>query len=152
MGETELVLEFTMEAWKSAVRVVRGESLEQALARAGGRATAIDFAGIGGTKTWIGTVKMDAGAVTGAHHHGRHEVAIYITAGFLEIRWGDRLEYSAEVGPGDFAYFEPFVPHQERNPSGKESVAYIAIRSDNERIVVPLDVAPVEPPEEMFAD
>src|SRR5262249_19647374 len=80
MGETELVLEFTMEAWKSAVRVVRGESLEQALARAGGRATAIDFAGIGGTKTWIGTVKMPAGAVTGAHHHGRHEVAIYITA------------------------------------------------------------------------
>lgn len=141
-----------MEKWKSAVRVVRGKSLEQAIVRTGGRATAIDFAGIGGTKTWIGAVRMQPGGVTGAHHHGRHEVAIYITAGRLEIRWGDRLDYSAEVGPGDFAYFEPFVPHQERNPSERESTTYLAIRSDNERIVVPLDAAPIEPPEEMFAD
>ncbi|HLX23135.1 MAG TPA: cupin domain-containing protein [Usitatibacter sp.] len=141
-----------MEKWKTGVRVVRGASLEKALARAGGRATAIDFAGIGGTKTWIGAVKMPADAVTGAHHHGRHEVAIYMTSGRLEIRWGDRLDYCAEIGPGDFAYFEPFVPHQERNLSRKEAAAYLAIRSDNERIVVPLDVAPIEPPEEMFAD
>jgi uncharacterized RmlC-like cupin family protein len=141
-----------MEKWKTAVKVVRGESLEQAIVRTGGRATAIDFAGVGGTKTWIGAVKMQAGGVTGAHHHGRHEVAIYMTGGYLEVRWGDRLEYSAEVKPGDFVYFEPFVPHQERNMSRKEPAAYLAIRSDNERIVVPLDVAPVEPPEEMFAD
>lgn len=140
-----------MEKWKSAVKVVRGKSLEPVIARSAGRATAIDFAGIGGTKTWIGAVKMPPGAVTGAHHHGRHEVAIYITGGHLEIRWGDRLDYSAEVGPGDFVYFEPFVPHQERNVSRRDSVAYLAIRSDNERIAVPLDAAPVEPPEEMFA-
>jgi uncharacterized RmlC-like cupin family protein len=141
-----------MEKWKSAVKVVRGDSLEQVIARSGGRATAVEFAGLGGTKTWIGVVKMPAGGVTGAHHHGRHEVAIYVTSGGLEIRWGDRLEYSAEVGPGDFASFEPFVPHQERNLSEKHLAAYLAIRSDNERIAVPLDVAPVEPPEEMFAD
>jgi uncharacterized RmlC-like cupin family protein len=141
-----------MEKWKSAVKVVRGESLERAIVRTGGRATAIDFAGIGGTKTWIGAVKRPAGGVTGAHHHGRHEVAIYITAGYLEIRWGDRLDYSAEVGPGDLVYFEPFVPHQESNLSRKDPATYLAIRSDNERIAVPLDVAPVEPPEEMFAD
>jgi len=35
--------------------------------------------------------------------------------------------------------------------SRRDSVTYLAIRSDNERIAVPLDVAPVEPPEEMFA-
>jgi len=141
-----------MEKWKSAVKVVRGESLDRAIAKSGGRATAIDFAGIGGTKTWIGAVKMAPDGVTGAHHHGRHEVAICMTSGRLEIRWGDRLEYSAELERGDFAYFEPFVPHQERNPSAMETAAYLAIRSDNERIAVPLDVAPVEPPEQLFAD
>jgi len=141
-----------MGNWKAAVKVVRGSSLEQAMLRSGGRATAADFTGVGGSKTWIGTVKMAPGAATGAHHHGRHEVAIYITSGRLEVRWGDRLEYSAEVGVGDFVYFHPFVPHQERNPSETEPAAYLAIRSDNERIAVGLDVAPVEPPETMFAE
>jgi uncharacterized RmlC-like cupin family protein len=139
-----------MADWQSAVRVVRGTSLEQAMAQSGGRATAIDFTGAGGDKTWIGTVTMPPDALTGAHTHGRHEVAIYITRGRLEIRWGDRLEYATVVGAGDFAYFEPHVPHQERNASEKEPAGYLAIRSDNERIVVGLDVAPVSHPEVMY--
>ena len=139
-----------MADWESAVKVVRGTSLEQAMAHSGGRATAFDFTGAGGDKTWIGAVTMQPGGITGAHTHGRHEVAICITRGRLEIRWGDRLEYLAELGAGDFAYFEPHVPHQERNPSGKEPAGYLAIRSDNERIVVGLDVAPVAHPEVMF--
>jgi uncharacterized RmlC-like cupin family protein len=136
-----------MANWRPAVKVVRGTSLEQAMAQSGGRATAVEFAGIGGQKTWIGTVTMKPAAITGAHTHGRHEVAIFMIHGRLEIRWGDRLDYSVEVGPGDVVYFEPHVPHQERNPSEKESAGYVAIRSDNERIAIGLDVAPVEPPE-----
>ena len=139
-----------MGNWKSAVRVVRSESLERAMAQSAGRATAIDFSGAGGQKTWIGAVTMQPGGVTGAHHHGRHEVAICVTRGRLEIRWGDHLEYMAEARPGDFVYFEPHVPHQESNLSDTEPAGYIAVRSDNERIVVGLDVAPVEPPEAMF--
>jgi len=139
-----------MSKWKTAVKVVRGATLEAAMRQSGGRATAIDFTGAGGDKTWIGTVTMQPSGITGAHSHGRHEVAIYITGGRLELRWGDRLEYAAVVGPGDFAYFEPHVPHQERNPSDKEAATYLAIRSDNERIVVGLDAAPVSHPETMF--
>ncbi len=135
-----------MSNWKSAVRVVRGASLEQAMLQSGGRATAIDFTGAGGLKTWIGTVTMAPGGITGAHTHGRHEVAIYITSGGLELRWGDRLDYSAVVGVGDFAYFDPHVPHQERNVSANEPARYLAIRSDNERIAIGLDVAPVSHP------
>ena len=89
-----------MEKWKSAVKVVRGKSLEPVIARSAGRATAIDFAGIGGTKTWIGAVKMPPGAVTGAHHHGRHEVAIYITGGHLEIRWATGSTIPPRSVPG----------------------------------------------------
>ena len=31
------------------------------------------------------------------------------------MRWGERLEYVAEAGPGDFIFVPPYVPHQEIN-------------------------------------
>jgi uncharacterized RmlC-like cupin family protein len=135
--------------WRNGVTVVRAQSLDSALRgpTGSGRATAFDFAGTGGRETWIGAVTLAPNAKTGTHHHGRHEVAIYVVRGHSEIRWGERLEFAAEVGPGDFVYFAPHVPHQERNPSASEAVDFVVVRSDNERIVFPLDTAPVEQPE-----
>jgi len=114
------------------------------------RGTAFDFAGTGVEKTWIGTVTMQPGANTGMHHHQRHEVTIYVVKGKSEIRWGERLEFAAEIGPGDFAYFAPYVPHQERNLSERETVDFVVVRSGNEAFVTKLDAAPVERPEAMF--
>ena len=139
--------------WREGVTVVRAASLETVMRgpSGGGRATAFDFTGVGGERTWIGTVRLGPGAKTGAHHHGRHEVAVYVIRGGSEIRWGERLDYVADVGPGDFVYFAPFVPHQEFNPSAVEAVDFLVVRSDNERIVVPLDTAaPVERPDRVF--
>ena len=61
--------------WRDGVRVVRATALGDAMAGTG-RATAFDFTSSGGKETWIGAVTMQPNAVTGAHHHGRHEVAI----------------------------------------------------------------------------
>jgi uncharacterized RmlC-like cupin family protein len=33
------------------------------------------------------------------------------------MRWGEKLEFVAEAGPGDFIYVPPYVPHQEINAS-----------------------------------
>jgi uncharacterized RmlC-like cupin family protein len=54
------------------------------------------------------------------------------------------------VGPGDFVYFAPFVPHQELNPDESETVDFVVVRSDNEKIVVALDDKPVERPERLY--
>lgn len=135
------------KSWRHGVTVVRGAALSQVMAEPGNRrATAFDFAGSGGQKTWIGTAAVAPGSKTGAHHHGRHEVAIYVIKGRSEIRWGDRLEFATEIGPGDFAYFAPYVPHHEFNPYAEETL-YLAVRSDNEWIVVKLDTVPVKTPE-----
>jgi uncharacterized RmlC-like cupin family protein len=139
-----------MSKWRTdGVRVVRAQALDAAMRGPGGtgRATVVDYAGSGGRETWIGTVTLPPGAKTGAHHHGRHEVTIYVVKGRSEIRWGERLEFVAEVGPGDFVYFAPYVPHQELNPDAAESVDFVVVRSDNEKIVVKLDVETVETPE-----
>ena len=93
--------------WRDGVKVVRADSLNKLMLAPAGRATAFDFSGSGGQRTWIGTVTLQPKSKTGAHHHGRHEVAVYVVKGHSEIRWGERLEFAAEVGPGDFVYFAP---------------------------------------------
>src|SRR5258708_5369252 len=136
--------------WRSdGVTVIRAGALRTAIVGKG-RATAFDFAGSGGRETWIGTVSVQPNAKTGAHHHGRHEVAVYVVKGRSQIRWGERLEFATEVGPGDFIYFAPYVPHQERNLDAGETVDFVVVRSDNERIVVDLDVVPIGQPETVF--
>jgi uncharacterized RmlC-like cupin family protein len=140
------------KSWrKEGVTVVRAGALDAATrGPRGGRATAFDFAGDGGQATWIGAVTLPPGANTGPHHHGRHEVAVYVVKGRSQIRWGDRLEFAAEVGPGDFIYFAPFVPHQEINLDAAGTLDFVVVRSDNEKIVEKLDVVPVERPETVY--
>ena len=135
---------------RSSVRVVRHAALHAAMGAANGRATAFNFAGIAGRDTWIGNVSMAPGACTGAHHHGATEVAIYVVQGRGQIRWGARLDFAAEIGPGDFVYFEPHVPHQELNLDANEALEFVAVRSNDERIVVKLAIEPVPEPESVF--
>src|SRR5215475_6582189 len=67
----------------NGVKVVRAETLRNDMLEPAnaGRATAFDFAGAGGRETWIGTVTLQPHSKTGAHHHGRHEVAVYVAKG-----------------------------------------------------------------------
>jgi uncharacterized RmlC-like cupin family protein len=113
------------------------------------RAAAIDFARVGARRLWAGTVHIHAGAGTGAHHHGPLESVIYVVRGRARMRWGERLEYTAEAGPGDFIYVPPFVPHQEINASPDETLECVLVRSDGEAVVVNLDIEPVEPAREV---
>jgi uncharacterized RmlC-like cupin family protein len=102
--------------WRlDGVRVVRSSELDINTAQTPGmnRAAAITHARAGAEKLWAGTVVIHPKAKTGAHHHGPVESVIYVVSGKARMRWGDRLEFLAEAGPGDFIYVPPFVPHQE---------------------------------------
>ena len=44
----------------------------------------------------------------------------------------------------------PFVPHQEINGSPSEPLECVLVRSDNEAVVVNLDIEPVEKPDEVL--
>jgi hypothetical protein len=79
------------------------------------RTAAINFARVGAQKLWAGTVTISPNAKTGAHHHGHLESVIYVLKGKARMRWGERLEFVAEAGPGDFIFVPPYVPHQEIN-------------------------------------
>jgi uncharacterized RmlC-like cupin family protein len=137
-------------AWKhDGVRVVPGDNLDANTAQTPGmdRKAAINFARVGAQKLWAGTVTIHANAKTGAHHHGALESVIYVVRGKARMRWGERLEFTAEAGPGDFIYIPPYVPHQEINASRDEALECVLVRSDGEAVVVNLDIEPVEKPE-----
>ncbi len=139
-----------MTDWKTnGVRVIPGDSLDTNTPQTPGmnRAAAINFARAGAQKLWAGTVHIHADAKTGAHHHGALESVIYVVRGKARMRWGEKLEYMAEAGPGDFIFIPPYVPHQEINASADETLECVLVRSDNEAVVVNLDIEPVEKPE-----
>ncbi len=138
------------DGWKhSGVRVISAGSLDRNTAQTPGmnRAAAINFARVGAQKIWAGTVHIHANAKTGAHHHGPLESVIYVVRGRARMRWGEHLEFTAEAGPGDFIYVPPFVPHQEINASADEALECVLVRSDNEAVVVNLDIEPAEKPQ-----
>ena len=139
--------------WRErGVRIVHGDQLNLNTPQTPGmtRAAAINHATAGANKLWAGTVTIHPNAKTGAHHHGALESVIYVVKGKARMRWGENLEFVAEAGPGDFIYVPPYVPHQEINANPDEPLMCVLVRSDQEPVVVNLDIAAVEQPEEVF--
>ena len=133
--------------WRlDGVRVVHAGELDPNTPQTPGmhRAAAIDAARAGAEKLWAGTVVIHPDAKTGAHHHGELESVIYVVSGQARMRWGERLEFTAEAGPGDFIYVPPYVPHQEINASPDEPLSCVVVRSGQEPVVVNLDMPAVE--------
>ncbi|MCA3247540.1 MAG: cupin domain-containing protein [Tagaea sp.] len=140
----------TDDKWKhGGVRVIPGDRLDPNTAQTPGmdRKAAIDFARAGATKLWAGTVHIHPGAKTGAHHHGPLESVIYVVKGRARMRWGEKLEYVAEAGPGDFIFVPPYVPHQEINAKDDETLECVLVRSDGQAVAINLDIEPIEKPE-----
>ena len=139
--------------WRNhGVKIVSSRQLDLNTPQTPGmtRAAAINRAMAGANKLWAGTVHIHPGAKTAPHHHGQLESIIYVTSGKARMRWGEELEFIAEAGPGDFIFVPPFVPHQEINANPTEPLMCVVVRSDQEPIVVNLDIPAAENPEAIF--
>jgi uncharacterized RmlC-like cupin family protein len=133
--------------WRErGVRVVRAGELDPHTPQTPGmrREAAITTARAGAEKLWAGTVVIEPDARTGAHHHGPVESVIYVVSGRARMRWGERLEFVAEAGPGDFIYVAPYAPHQEINAEPEEPLSCVIVRSGQEPVVVNLELEDVE--------
>jgi uncharacterized RmlC-like cupin family protein len=122
------------------ISVVRPEELEGATAQTPG---SVRMAAIPGAKgiaagMWAGTFLVEAGGMTGIHHHGAQETVVYVLEGEAEVRWGDRGEHRAEVRAGDFVHVPAWLVHQEKNASAERPFRWIVVRSTPEPVVVNL--------------
>jgi uncharacterized RmlC-like cupin family protein len=139
--------------WRTeGVRVIRSDRLDTNTPQTPGmlRAAAVNFSRVGSQKLWAGTVIILPNAKTGAHHHGALESVIYVVRGAARMRWGERLEFVAKAEPGDFIFVPPYVPHQEINALSDAPLECVLVRSDNESVVVNLQIDAAERFEEVY--
>jgi uncharacterized RmlC-like cupin family protein len=92
----------------------------------------------GSVGLWAGVTVVAPGIASGVHHHGALETIIYVVSGEATIRWGTQMEHEATVGPGDFIYVPPYVPHQEINSSLDTPSEWVIVRNAQEPVVVNL--------------
>lgn len=105
-----------------SVRAVRADELVAGDPTPGmSRECALDVPGL-----WAGLVHTEPGALSGWHHHGEHETALYVVRGVLRLESGPDGREVVEAGPGEFLHVPANTVHRESNPGSERSTAVIA--------------------------
>lgn len=89
-------------------------------------------------RMWAGLVRTGPRMVSGWHHHGAYETAIYVTSGALRMEFGPGGAETLEGRPGDFLYIAPGAVHRESNPIDHES-HIVVVRSGSGASVINVD-------------
>src|SRR3982751_1142437 len=88
----------------------------------------ISQATAGATNIYMARFRVPAGARSRPHYHANCESALYMLAGSIEIRWGEHLEQTLVVEPGDLLYVPPRETHIVVNRSDSEPADYVVAR------------------------
>jgi uncharacterized RmlC-like cupin family protein len=88
----------------------------------------ISQATTGATNLFMGRFQVPAGAQSRPHYHANCESALYMLSGSIEFRWGDHLEDTLVVEPGDLLYVPPRETHIVVNRSATEPAEYVVAR------------------------
>jgi uncharacterized RmlC-like cupin family protein len=84
---------------------------------------------------WAGHARTEPGMLSGWHHHGDHESAIYVLSGVLRMEFGPAGSGAFDAGPGDFVYVGRGAVHREGNPSD-EPADVVVVRAGSGASVV----------------
>jgi uncharacterized RmlC-like cupin family protein len=88
----------------------------------------ISQATAGAHNIYMGVFRVPAGARSRPHYHANCESAVYMLSGQLLVRWGDNLEESVELDPGDLVYVPPRETHILENLSDTDAAEYVVAR------------------------
>jgi uncharacterized RmlC-like cupin family protein len=87
---------------------------------------------------WAGLVRTEAHMISGWHHHGDHDSAIYVVSGALRMECGPGGSVVVDARPGDFVHVPKGAIHRESNPEDAES-HIVVVRSGQGAAVVNVD-------------
>ncbi|GAA1879870.1 cupin domain-containing protein [Williamsia serinedens] len=90
------------------------------------------------TRIWFGRVSNEPGYRSLPHHHGEAETGGYVLTGSARIYFGEDYTEYVDMGPGDFVFVPPYMPHVEANMSTTEELVWLTCRTPD-NIVVNLD-------------
>lgn len=74
---------------------------------------------------WSGYVRTEPNTLSGWHHHGDHDTAVYVLEGRIRMEFGSGGSQVVEAGPGDFLHVPKGVIHREGNPTDTEGSAVV---------------------------
>ncbi len=74
-------------------------------------------------------VVIPPGARAQPHRHLGYETGIYVIAGRVLTRWGERLEHETISEAGDFLFVPPGIPHEAINLSATEPARAVVARN-----------------------
>jgi uncharacterized RmlC-like cupin family protein len=126
---------------RNRVRLVKASELDATPAQSDGmtRFAALSGASAGSENLWMGETVAQPGTVSGNHHHGESETAIYVRSGHPEFIFSDGgNEVRLRTDPGDYVFVPPHLPHREENPDPSAPAELVIARSSQEAIVVNL--------------
>src|SRR5688500_17129691 len=110
------------------MRVVKASGEDREVPRGVVGGAEISQATTGATNIYMGVFRVPAGAQSRPHYHEACESAVYMLSGHLEVKWGDRLEQTVRIGPGDMVYVPPRETHLLQNLSDAEAAEYVVAR------------------------
>jgi uncharacterized RmlC-like cupin family protein len=120
---------------------VKASDLDANTAQTGGvqRLAALTGDSVGSARIWMGETHVAPKTVSGNHHHGESETAIFVRSGHPEFVFHDGVEeVRVLTEPGDYVFVPPYVPHREENPDPNDPAVIVIARSTQEAIVVNL--------------
>ena len=82
----------------------------------------------GAHNIYMARFRVPAGARSRPHYHEGCESALYMLSGSITIRFGERLQESLSVEPGDMLYVPPRETHVVENVSDTDPADYVVAR------------------------
>ncbi len=83
----------------------------------------------GAENIYMGVFRVPPQAQSRPHYHAGCESAVYMLSGRLNVLWGDDLQNSLNLEPGDLVYVPPRETHLLENPSDSVPAEYVVSRN-----------------------
>jgi uncharacterized RmlC-like cupin family protein len=109
----------------STVRVIRSDEMPLAASTTPGMDRQQAFVEEG---VWTGTVRTEAGVLTGWHMHADYDTYIYVVSGSARIEYGPGGQLGDDAGPGDFVLIPRSLVHREGTSEGSNGVEAVLVR------------------------
>jgi uncharacterized RmlC-like cupin family protein len=77
---------------------------------------------------FMGIFRVPAGGRSRPHYHAACESVCYMISGHMRILWGERLENTVDLEPGDMLYVPPNETHVLENLSQSDPAEYVVAR------------------------
>jgi uncharacterized RmlC-like cupin family protein len=110
------------------MRVVKPSEVDRDVPRGVVGGSEISQATTGAVNIYMGLFRVPPGARSRPHYHEGCESAVYMLSGELEVKWGDHLEETVSIAPGDMVYVPPRETHILVNLSDTQPAEYVVAR------------------------